>query len=114
MKSRLLSIALLMGLPTLTLTATEPYTQNQSSKPDFKLITLPYSTDALAPVISQKTIELHHGKHLKGYVDQGNKLLRGIDLWEHAYYLDYNNRRSDHLKALWSIIDWSIVSERLQ
>ena len=34
MKSRLLSIALLMGLPTLTLTATEPYTQNQSPKPE--------------------------------------------------------------------------------
>ena len=57
-------------------------------------------------------ISLHQGG--ESPILKGNKLLLGIDLWEHAYYLDYNNRRSDHLKALWSIIDWSIVSERLQ
>lgn len=190
----------------------------------FQLVALPYSTDALAPVISKQTIELHHGKHLQGYVNQANKLkqgtewanktleeivktssgalfnnagqlynhnlyftqfspkpkqrepqgrlltliearwgsyakfkeafevagasffgsgwvwfsiapngelgislhqggdspltagktpLLGIDLWEHAYYLDYQNRRIDHLKAVWDIIDWSVISERL-
>lgn len=57
-------------------------------------------------------ISLHQGG--ESPILKGNKLLLGVDLWEHAYYLDYNNRRSDHLKALWSIIDWSIVSERLQ
>ena len=36
-----------------------------------------------------------------------------MDVWEHAYYLDYQNRRPDHLSALWQIIDWGVVAERL-
>lgn len=188
----------------------------------FELIKLPYETGALAPVISQQTIELHHGKHLKAYVDKLNELipgtkfenaslieivkgadgaifnqagqvlnhelyftqfspkgggqpsgklaeainkewgsfdafkkafeeagvglfgsgwvwlakdnngklsinkepngsnpvvkdlvpLLGFDVWEHSYYLDYQNRRADHLKELWKIIDWKTVEQR--
>lgn len=39
--------------------------------------------------------------------------LLGVDLWEHAYYLDYQNRRADHLKALWGIYDWAVIGSRL-
>lgn len=39
--------------------------------------------------------------------------LLGIDVWEHAYYLDYQNRRADHVKQLWQIIDWEMVESRL-
>ncbi len=50
----------------------------------------------------------------------GNPLTKGFtpllvfDVWEHAYYIDYRNRRADHLKSLWEVIDWSIVEERYQ
>ena len=191
----------------------------------FTLIALPYTPEALEPVISAQTIAFHHGKHLQAYVDNLNKLLPGseyegmtleeivrqapggavlnnagqilnhemyfmqfkpaseavqgpegalaaqivkqwgsieafkaeieakglglfgsgwvwlsadadgnlvitqeanaanpiqkglkplltFDVWEHAYYLDYQNRRAAHLAALWQIVDWSVVEKR--
>ncbi len=45
----------------------------------FTLIQLPYAIDALEPVISARTLEFHHGKHLQGYVDNLNKLIVGTE-----------------------------------
>ena len=42
------------------------------------------------------------------------KPLLTFDVWEHAYYLDYQNRRPDHLTALWQIIDWNVIGQRYQ
>jgi len=46
-------------------------------------------------------------------IRQGMKPLLGFDVWEHAYYLDYRNRRTDHLSKLWEIIDWQVVESRM-
>ncbi|MCM1319456.1 MAG: superoxide dismutase [Muribaculaceae bacterium] len=183
---------------------------------------LPYTPDALAPAISQETIDYHYGKHEKAYIDNLNRLIEGtefadepleeiiktsegplfnnasqawnhifyffqfspdgkkapegvladkinesfgsfeefkkkfeeagagifgsgwvwlsadeegnlfltqtqnagnpmteglrpilvFDVWEHAYYLDYQNRRPAYLAALWDIVDWSVVETR--
>ena len=189
----------------------------------FDLLSLPYAANALEPVISEKTIGFHHGKHLQGYVNNLNAALEGtpfadmelteivkkatggmlnnagqilnhnlyflqfnapkadnkpvgqlaeaihsqfgsfeefqkafvqagatlfgsgwvwlsadnegklvisqegnaanpvqkdltplltFDVWEHAYYLDYQNRRPDHLNALWQIVDWNVIEKR--
>lgn len=190
----------------------------------YQLINLPYEQSALEPVISAETIEFHHGRHLKTYVDNLNKLIAGtefegksleaivnassggvfnnagqilnhemyftqfaaaphsgldpesplakqiakqwgtldafkadfeakgvglfgsgwvwlqanadgelsiaqyanadnpvahgfkpiltFDVWEHAYYLDYQNRRAAHLSALWQIVNWTEIEKR--
>lgn len=185
---------------------------------------LPYSTTALEPVISRKTIEYHYGKHEKAYIDNLNRLIEGteyadmalekiirtsdgalfnnasqawnhifyffqfapnglkepagklrekidqqfgdfenfkkkfeeagasifgsgwvwlsadekgelyitqgknaenpmtsglrpilvFDVWEHAYYLDYQNLRADYLKRLWEIVDWDVIDIRYE
>lgn len=57
--------------------------------------------------------------HITQEANASNPLRRGLkpllcfDVWEHAYYIDYQNRRTDHLNQLWNLIDWSVVAQRM-
>ena len=47
-------------------------------------------------------------------IQKGLKPLLTFDVWEHAYYLDYQNRRAAHLSALWQIVDWKVIAARYE
>lgn len=55
---------------------------------------------------------ISQGSNASNPLTEGLTPLLTFDVWEHAYYLDYQNRRADALNALWDIIDWDIIESR--
>lgn len=58
------------------------------------------------------TLFITQGGNASNPMTQGLKPIMTFDVWEHAYYLDYQNRRAEYLHSLWDIVDWDIVGIR--
>ena len=63
---------------------------------------------------SQGNLHITQEPNASNPLQHGLRPLLTMDVWEHAYYLDYQNRRPDHLAALWQIIDWDVVAARYE
>ena len=57
-------------------------------------------------------LELYNLPNQDSPLTQGHRPLLGLDVWEHAYYLKYQNRRADYVTAWWNVVNWPVVQER--
>lgn len=58
-------------------------------------------------------LEISQEPNAQNPITRDNKPLLTIDVWEHAYYLDYQNRRADYINNYWRIINWNVINNRL-
>lgn len=82
------------------------FTQAASSTEGSGWAALSYCRTAERPVILQ--IEKHNVNVVPGW-----KMLLVLDVWEHAYYLDYKNDRGKFIEGFWNIVNWNVVADRL-
>jgi superoxide dismutase, Fe-Mn family len=64
-------------------------------------------------VLNQSTkLEVYSTPNQDSPIMKGDKPLLGVDVWEHAYYLKYQNRRNEYLENWWKVVDWKAVEEQ--
>jgi Fe-Mn family superoxide dismutase len=63
-------------------------------------------------VKSDGTLDLVQESNAGNPLRKGLKPILTCDVWEHAYYLDYQNRRPDYVETFWKLIDWDVVGKR--
>lgn len=65
-------------------------------------------------VDSDKRLQVYSTANQDSPLMDGHTPILGLDVWEHAYYLTYQNRRPDYVKAFWSLVNWTFVDQEYQ
>ena len=65
-------------------------------------------------ISSGNTLTVESSANQDSPIMDGNNVVFGVDVWEHAYYLKYQNRRPDYLDAWWNVVNWSEINKRLR
>jgi len=65
-------------------------------------------------VMNDGKLEITHTANQETPISEGKEILLGVDVWEHAYYLKYQNRRAEFLDAFFEVINWNTVSKRYE
>ncbi|MCL4786868.1 MAG: superoxide dismutase [Verrucomicrobia bacterium] len=63
-------------------------------------------------VVQQGKLAIQATPNQDSPITQGAQPLLGVDVWEHAYYLKYQNRRADYINAWWNVVNWDFVADR--